>query len=94
MNVDDPLELLEANIWNAVRRAIKSGEVVRVLQAATHIAAGQPSVMSVNAIAELLADAALAAGLPIDVEGLPLTSPGSHGCANSHARTGAILRRS
>jgi hypothetical protein len=94
MNVDDPLELLESDIWNVVRRAIKSAEVVRVMEAATRIAAGRPNVMSVSAIAELLADAALAAGLPIDVDGLPLTPPGSHGRASDQVRTHASLRRS
>lgn len=83
MRTDEALELLESDIWNVVRDAIRSGEIVRVMQAAARIAADRPNVMPVNAIAELLADAALAAGLAIEIEGLRLGTLGLH--SNEHA---------
>jgi hypothetical protein len=91
MNVEHPLESLESDIWNVVRHAIRSGKVVRLMETASRIAARRPGVMSENAIVELLADTALAAGVPVDVEGVPLNPSGSHGRAKGHARTGATL---
>ena len=73
---DRQLELVESDIWEVVRRSIEAEALVLVMESATRIAAAHPNVMSVAEIAELLVDAAIAARLPIDVEGLPLTARG------------------
>jgi hypothetical protein len=73
LEVDMRIELLECEIWDVVRASIQTGTMVHVIEAASGIAARHRQVMSVAEIAELLADAAVAASVPVEIEGLPPT---------------------
>jgi hypothetical protein len=75
--VDRRIELVESEIWDVVRDSIEAGTIVRVTEAASRIAAAHGHVMSVAEIAELLVEAAIAGGVPVEVAGLPLTARGS-----------------
>jgi len=75
--VDRRIELVESDIWDVVRGSIEAGTMVRVMEAASRIAAAHGHVMSVAEIAELLVEAAIAGGVPVEVAGLPLTARGS-----------------
>jgi hypothetical protein len=77
--VDQRTELVEGEIWDVVRGSIQAGAMVRVMESATRIAAAHDKVMPLSEIAELLAEAAIAAGVPIEIEGLPLTARVSGG---------------
>ena len=68
IEIDQRIELLECDIWNAVRRSIKTGTIVRVREAASRIAAAHREAMPVAEVAELLTDAAIAAGVPVEIE--------------------------
>jgi hypothetical protein len=75
--IDRQLDQVESDISHVVRCSVESEALVSVMEAAARIWASRPNAMSVNEIAELLVGAAIAARLPIDVEGLPLTASGS-----------------
>ena len=75
-NVDGRTALVEDEIWDVVRDSIQTGAIVRVMEFATRIAAAHHDVMPLTEIAELLAEATVAAGVPIEIEGLPLAARG------------------
>ena len=66
--------MVEDEIWDVVRDSIQTGAIVRVMESATRIAAAHHDVMPLTEIAELLAEATVAAGVPIEIEGLPLAA--------------------
>lgn len=76
-NGDRRVELVEDDIWEVVRDAIQTGAIVRVMELAIRIAAAHHDVMPLTEIAELLAEATVAAGAPIEIEGLPLAAMSS-----------------